>query len=117
MKVAIVGSRNLTVDLKKFLPENIKVIVSGGAIGIDTFAKNYALENNIQLVEFLPNYKLYGTKAPLIRNTQIVEYSDIIFAFWDGKSRGTLDTIKKTQLLNKKLFLYRLKHNDNKILE
>lgn len=117
MKVAIVGSRNLTVDLKKFLPENIKVIVSGGAIGIDTFAKNYALENNIQLIEFLPNYKLYGIKAPLIRNTQIVEYSDVVFAFWDGKSKGTLDTIKKTQLYNKKLFLYRLKHNDNKILK
>lgn len=117
MKVAIVGSRNLTVDLKKFLPENIKEIVSGGAKGIDTFAKNYALENNIKLVEFLPNYKKYGIKAPLIRNTKIVEYSDVVFAFWNGTSRGTLDTIKKSKLFNKKLFLYRLKHNDNKILE
>ena len=35
MKVAIVGSRNLTVsDLKKYLPKETTEIVSGGAQGI-----------------------------------------------------------------------------------
>lgn len=31
--------------------------------------------------------------------------SDIVFAFWDGKSRGTLDSITKAKNLEKKLFI------------
>ena len=48
MKVAVIGSRGLTVsDLGKYLPENTTEIVSGGAKGIDTCARNYALSNGI----------------------------------------------------------------------
>ena len=41
MKVAVIGSRGLTVmnDLGKYLPEGTTEIVSGGARGIDTCAK------------------------------------------------------------------------------
>ena len=43
MKIAIVGSRNLTVNaLDNFLPPDTTEIVSGGARGIDTCAENYA---------------------------------------------------------------------------
>ena len=39
MKVAIIGSRGLTVDdLNDYLPEGVTEIVSGGARGIDTCA-------------------------------------------------------------------------------
>jgi hypothetical protein len=102
---------SLQVDLKKYLPviSEISEIVSGGAIGIDTNAKNFAIENNIKLVEFLPNYKLHGKKAPLERNTQIVQYSDVIYAFWDGRSRGTKDSIDKARILGKKVFVYKKK--------
>ena len=37
MKIAVIGSRNLTVkDLGVYLPENVTEIVSGGAKGIDS---------------------------------------------------------------------------------
>ena len=40
MKVAVIGSRNLIVqDLKHYLPEEVTEIVSGGAKGVDTSAK------------------------------------------------------------------------------
>ena len=39
VKVAIIGSRNLTVDnLEKYLPSDVTEIVSGAARGIDTYA-------------------------------------------------------------------------------
>ena len=99
MKVAVIGSRGLTVnDLGKYLPKDTTEIVSGGAKGIDTCARDYALLHDIKLTEFLPEYNKYGRGAPLKRNLQIIEYADVVIAFWDGKSRGTkyvIDNCKK----------------------
>lgn len=90
MKVAVIGSRGLSVgDLGRYLPENTTEIVSGGAKGVDTSAREYALAYGIKLTEFLPEYTRFGRSAPLKRNITIIEYSDIVLAFWDGKSRGT----------------------------
>ena len=102
MKIAVIGSRGANIhDLEKYLPEDVTEIVSGGAKGIDTDARNYAVNIKIKLTEFLPDYKRYGRGAPLKRNIQIIEYADIVIAFWDGKSRGTkfvIDNCKKTNV-------------------
>ena len=37
----------------------------------------------------MPEYSRYGRSAPLKRNLLIIDYSDLVIAFWDGKSRGT----------------------------
>ncbi len=99
MKIAIIGSRNINIeDLREYLSENVTEIVSGGAKGVDTCAREYAIKNKIPLTEFLPDYKRYGRGAPLKRNIEIIEYADMVIAFWDGKSRGTkfvIDNCKK----------------------
>lgn len=96
MRVAIIGSRSLYVnDFDAFLPPNVTEIVSGGAIGIDTAARNYAKRKGLPIKEFLPDYDRYGRKAPLERNLQIIEYADLVLAFWDGSSRGTAYVVKK----------------------
>ena len=90
MKVAIIGSRSLTIDnLEEYIPQGVSEIVSGGAKGIDLCARKYAIENNIKIREFLPKYEIYKKGAPLKRNIEIIEYADIVLAFWDGKSKGT----------------------------
>lgn len=90
MRAAVIGSRGLLVnDLEKYLPEGVTEIVSGGAKGVDTSARNYAIAHGIKLTEFLPEYEKYGKNAPLKRNITIIENADIVLAFWDGQSRGT----------------------------
>ena len=90
MKVAVIGSRNLNVsNLADYLPAGTTEIVSGGAKGIDTCAREYALSHDLKLTEFLPDYERYGRGAPLRRNIEIIEYADRVLAFWDGRSRGT----------------------------
>ena len=90
MKIAVIGSRGITITkLEEYLPENVTEIVSGGAKGVDTSAKEYALAHELKLTEFLPDYKRYSRGAPLKRNIEIIEYADAVIAFWDGKSKGT----------------------------
>ena len=89
MKVAVVGSRNLTINnLGDYLPKDTTEIVSGCARGIDRCARMYANTHNIRMTEFLPEYERYGRSAPLKRNLQIIRYADMVLAFWDGKSHG-----------------------------
>lgn len=107
MKVAVIGSRELRVDnLGKYLPEEVTEIVSGGARGIDTSAREYALKNNIKLKEFLPEYEKYGRSAPLKRNIQIIDYADMVLAFWDGKSRGTKFVIDNCKRIGKRVKIF-----------
>lgn len=101
MKVAVIGSRGLTVEnLENYLPADTTEIVSGGAVGVDTSAKEYARSNNLKLTEFLPEYEKYGRKAPLKRNIKIIEYADTVLAFWDGKSHGTAFVIRNCKSMN-----------------
>ena len=94
MRLAIIGSRSCPpIDIASYLPFVPEMIVSGGAKGADTYAREYAMNNDIPLIEFLPDYRKYGRKAPLMRDLQNVDNCDSLLAFWDGKSRGTKFTI------------------------
>ncbi|MCL2508190.1 MAG: DNA-protecting protein DprA [Oscillospiraceae bacterium] len=107
MKVAIIGSRGLQIsNLEEYLPEDVTEIISGGAKGIDTCAKIYALENNISYTEYLPEYAKYGKRAALIRNRQIVDRADLVLAFWDGISGGTAYTIKYAKSIGVRISVY-----------
>lgn len=108
MKVAVIGSRGLEVnDLEKYLPAETDEIVSGGAIGVDTSARKYAISHGIKLTEFLPDYDRCGKVAPLKRNIQIIEYADIVLAFWDGKSRGTSYVIDNCKRLGVEVRIFK----------
>ena len=104
MKLAIIGSRDITdVDIEKYIPDGVTEIVSGGAKGIDTLAKQYAIDNNIKYVEFAPDYTRFKKGAPLKRNQEIAKYADALLVFWDCKSKGTKHTINCFELLQKEI--------------
>lgn len=98
MRVAVVGSRGLSVpNLEEYLPPETAEIVSGGARGVDTSAREYAVANGIKLTEYLPDYGRYGRRAPLVRNITIIENADLVVAFWDGYSHGTKFVIEESR--------------------
>ena len=109
MKLAIIGSRGLWVeDVGAYLPPGVTELVSGGAKGIDTCAREYALSHGLKLTEFLPDYRRYGRAAPLVRNREIVAYADQVLAFWDGNSPGTKRVIDQCNKQKKKVTVHLL---------
>ncbi len=104
-KLAIVGTRKPSLSYKEWekillqevSPSDLSLIVSGGATGIDTYAKLFAGRHHIPLMEFLPDYAKYGIKAPLRRNTLIVKEVSKVVAFPSAGSRGTFHSISEAR--------------------
>ena len=87
------------------------LVISGGAVGADAMAEEWAKENTIDFQVFKPQHKdfpksIRRVAAPYARNTLIAEHSDIITAFWDGQSTGTKDTNDKGLALSKKVYIF-----------
>ena len=101
MKVAIIGSRSITAINIEAHIEKEDEIVSGGAKGVDSAAREYANKNGHKLTEFLPQYNLYGRAAPIYRNREIVDYADKVIIFWDGTSKGSLSVINYAKKIGK----------------
>ena len=112
VKVGIVGSRSIADSeyvssvldfyLSRLLEENEVVIVSGDQKkGVDGYAKTYTEERGLKYIGFPPRYDLYHVKrAPLERNTEIVNESDYLIAIQENNSRGTQDSIDKAKKKN-----------------
>ena len=103
--VAVVGSRGvkscaaLVRRLAELAPAEV---VSGGAAGVDTLAATWARANGVPLVELRPDYAAHGpTAATHVRNAEIVKRAALVLVVWDGKSKGTLSTLKAARRLGR----------------
>lgn len=110
MKIAVIGGRdfnndtllNNTMDTYK---SKISVLVSGGARGADSMGENWAKRNNIPTDIYIPNWNKFGKSAGFIRNKDIINNCDIVIAFWDGKSKGTANSIAIAKDLDKEIII------------
>ena len=117
-KVIIAGSRNLILDddrLNRMIEYTGIVpteVVCGEAKGPDSYGKEWALENSIPVASFPAKWDKYGKQAGILRNKQMGDYADALFAFWDGKSRGTKHMIDYMSSLNKEFYVEVLTENN-----
>lgn len=86
-------------------------IITGGARGTDTLAVNWAMRNNIPMTILTPDYYYsqgYGRRAPLMRNSDIINAATHVIAFPSVQSRGTRDAIRKAQAAGKPLVVHEI---------
>lgn len=109
--IAIVGSRTITDKdfVFKHLSEMVPVdsiVTSGGAKGVDSLGEEFCKLHNIKFVKHEPDWEKDGNGAGFKRNWTIIKESDLIIAFWDGESKGTLDTIQKGVKSGKQVVIF-----------
>jgi hypothetical protein len=122
VKVLVFGSRSIAdYDTVKNELERLNAhvadmgdsldLISGGAIGVDTLAEQFAKEYELPIEVYKPQYHKFQNKnlAPLARNTQMVADCDWGMCFWDGVSKGTLHTIKEMAKAGKTVYIYGVK--------
>lgn len=89
------------------------VFISGGARGADRMGEEIAKECGFPVRRFPADWNRYGKSAGYIRNREMAihtsEVSDhgVLFAFWDGKSRGTKHMIDLAEKYGVKTFMVR----------
>jgi hypothetical protein len=97
-RIAVVGSRSWDDQdaIKEYLsslPSGTH-IVSGGAKGADSLAELEARKLGLGTTVHRPDWSK-GRSAGFDRNGTVVDDADVVVAFWDGKSKGTQDTMRK----------------------
>lgn len=121
MNLIIAGGRDfdnwhlLWESLERILKDTDKstiTIFCGMAKGADTLGKQYALLNNIPVKPFPADWdnldapgavikttksgKKYNSKAGILRNQEMIDAGAThLVAYWDQKSKGTADMIKR----------------------
>lgn len=108
MRLAVIGSRSITNEKFVFqvldsYKDEISVLITGGATGIDQIAERWALQNGIPTILHIPDWNQYGKSAGIIRNKLIADDCEQCLAFWDGESKGTKSTIDICTKLNKSI--------------
>ena len=113
--VCLCGSRSIKdLNLDFYLdPDYSGEIVTGGTAGVDTIVEKWAKKHDIEWICYLPQYAIYGEKyAPLKRDEDMVNYSDELIIFWDGKSSGTKYTMDYALSLGRKVTLHLIEDLD-----
>lgn len=113
MKLIIAGSRSINPSMDKILHHLMQFklvpteIVCGGCVGVDTAGAQLALNYNLPIRYFYPNWDKWGLKAGPYRNEEMAHYGDALLLFWDGKSRGSASMKREMEKLKKPVYLVR----------
>jgi len=105
--LAVAGSRGfsdyplLKEEVESFIlnfaPGRRVRILSGHARGADRLGEKLAVEKGYELLIFPADWDTHGRAAGPIRNSEMIKKADGLIAFWNGRSRGTSDSIKKAE--------------------
>jgi hypothetical protein len=72
-------------------------ILTGGARGADSLAKQYALNNNLIYIEMPANWDKLAKGAGPLRNQSMLDFVDVNFVIAFPGGTGTADMVKRAQ--------------------
>lgn len=81
--------------VKRYGPSPITIVSGNARRGIDNVAVYYAITRHYSFILVNADWDNNGKAAGFIRNTEMLQYGNHAYGFWDGHSRGTEDTHNK----------------------
>src|SRR5262249_19687205 len=112
MKLIVAGSRTFTdyqLLCQTLAPErhHITQVITGGARGADQLGYRWAWKHQVKHQLFRADWERFGKSAGVRRNYQMAQASDMLLAFWDGRSPGTRHLIQCLRQLGKPVVVLR----------
>lgn len=106
--IMIGGSRSIkAINFDYFIDKNnVAQVISGGAIGIDKLAEDWAKRNKIDFQAYLAQWDKFGKRAGMLRNKDMIDAADVCYFFWDGKSPGTKQAIEYAANLDREYYVH-----------
>lgn len=112
MRTIFAGSRHLSSKTALTLVTiaqheatwEITHVLHGDCRGVDKVSESLGLPTTV----YPADWKTHGKAAGPIRNQIMVDNADALIAIWDGKSRGTLDIIKRARKARLKVLVKRI---------
>lgn len=111
MRTIIAGSRTITDS--KVIEEAVKAsgfiiteVVCGGAAGVDSLGKDWAVLRGIPVKMFPADWATHGKAAGPIRNEEMAAYADQAICIFDvqAENKGTKNMSKKAMDHGKRVF-------------
>lgn len=98
--------------LQKQQDKEIVIVQGGCPTGGDYLARQYARIKGYKLEEFSADWEKYGKAAGYIRNREMHKYISKypnrgVFAWWDGKSKGTEQSFTLAKEFNNPIRIFR----------
>lgn len=98
--------------LQKQQDKEIVIVQGGCPTGGDYLARQYARIKGYKLEEFSADWGKYGKAAGYIRNREMHKYISEypnrgVFAWWDGKSKGTAQSFTLAKEFNNPIRIFR----------
>ena len=102
MRLIIAGTRTLDVaddEITRAIADmgRVSEVVSGTCAGPDRAGECWAARYGVPVTRFAPDWQGRGLRAGPERNEAMAAYADALLAFWDGRSAGTRDMIKRAR--------------------
>lgn len=79
-------------------------VVCGMAKGADVLGGKWAVDNGIPVKRMPAEWNKYGKQAGFIRNAAMAQYADALIVFIYENSAGSMDMLKRMNLLKKPTF-------------
>lgn len=111
MKITIIGNRegwSYPFVKKKLLELGVKktdLIISGGAVGVDQYAQDFAKDIGVQIRIIYPDPDLPSPQRYFERNEKMAELCDKVIAFNLHEKSGTQNTINHATKFGKEIIV------------
>lgn len=119
MKLVIAGTRDVVMSwpavddaARRF--GHVSEVLHGGSGGVDHAAQKWAHARGIKATMYPAHWHEHGKAAGPIRNRQMASAGDVLIAFWDGASRGTLSMITEMVRAGKPVYVMPVRRKERR---